>query len=395
VTDRLARLLDELEDAGHLTGAWRSAFEAVPRELFVPASAWFGDDEFLAISRQDEPERWLDEVYTDAPIVTQMDDGRTPFGPPGDSPTSSLSSPTIVARMLADSQIEPGMTVLEIGTGSGWNAALLASRVGGPNVYTVEIDPDVMAGARASLTDAGWAPTTILADGASRIAGIPQVDRVLATCSVFRVPYAWVQQTKPGGSILLPWRSLLLNGLLLRLHVADDGTASGRFGAPCSFMALRAQRRPLDGVEATEPAEEETTPLHDDEIFAELGARLAIAVLVPDCDRWIEWDNGVPEEHLDDLATGSWAVGVFPDDGPYVVRQGGPRRLWDEIVSAYHWWKNAGEPDADRFGVTVGPTTQTVWLDDPSHTLAVMANDDVSQVLADGGWRMHGGGCQA
>ncbi|MBP0454032.1 methyltransferase domain-containing protein [Kitasatospora sp. RG8] len=67
--------------------------------------------------------------------------------------------------MLADLQAEPGMRVLEQGTGTGSNAALLAHRLGDANVTTVEIDPQISAQARTALERAGYRPTAVCADG--------------------------------------------------------------------------------------------------------------------------------------------------------------------------------------------------------------------------------------
>ncbi|WP_141726977.1 methyltransferase domain-containing protein, partial [Streptomyces niveus] len=70
---------------------------------------------------------------------------------PGVVATSSASMPSVVAAMLRDLDVSDGMRVLEIGTGTGWNAALLAHRLGSGNVVSVEIDAEVVARARAAL----------------------------------------------------------------------------------------------------------------------------------------------------------------------------------------------------------------------------------------------------
>jgi protein-L-isoaspartate O-methyltransferase len=67
-------------------------------------------------------------------------------------------------------------------------------------------------------------------------------DRVIATCSVHTVPYAWVAQTRPGGVILTPWGSTFENSALLRLTVDQAGAAVGSVVDWATFMRLRAQR---------------------------------------------------------------------------------------------------------------------------------------------------------
>lgn len=90
-------------------------------------------------------------------MVTQVDDGAASAAVVTDVDyTSSTSMPSVVAEMLAALRVEPGMSVLEIGTGTGWNAALLAHRLGGANLTSVEIDPDIAGQARTALADAGY-----------------------------------------------------------------------------------------------------------------------------------------------------------------------------------------------------------------------------------------------
>jgi hypothetical protein len=98
------------------------------------------------------------------------------------------------------------MRVLEIGTGTGYNAALLACRLGARNITTIEIDPALTAHACHALTTAGYGEVSVVTgDGTHRHpAGVP-FDRVISTANVTRVPYAWMAQTRPGGQVLTPW----------------------------------------------------------------------------------------------------------------------------------------------------------------------------------------------
>lgn len=98
---------------------------------------------------------------------------------------------------------EPGMSVLEIGTDTGWNAALLAHQLGGANLTSVEIDPGIAAQARTALADAGYGAVT--GDGTLGHLSRAPYDRVISTACVYRVPYPWIAQTRPGGLIVTPW----------------------------------------------------------------------------------------------------------------------------------------------------------------------------------------------
>ncbi|MGH3929785.1 MAG: methyltransferase domain-containing protein [Pseudonocardiaceae bacterium] len=161
-------LADALCASGAVGRDWQDAFRGVPRQLFVPDAVWIGKrPPVRPVIRQDDPADWLELVHSDVPLVTQVDDGATAPGQPGTYPTSSISQPSLVAMMLARTQLAEGHRVLEIGTGTGYNAALLAHRLGPENVTTIEIDPVVADFARAALDRAGFgAVTVITGDGA-------------------------------------------------------------------------------------------------------------------------------------------------------------------------------------------------------------------------------------
>src|SRR5262249_12648785 len=147
---------------------------------------------------------WLDQVYADRVLVTQLDDDPTRWqvaretGPVFGVPTSSSSQPAIMAVMLAILDVAVGHRGLEIGTGTGYNAALLAHRLGSGNVHTVDIDPDLVESARKRLAYCGFTPTCVAGDGSAGHPAGALYDRVLATCAVARIPQAWLTQTVPG-----------------------------------------------------------------------------------------------------------------------------------------------------------------------------------------------------
>jgi len=144
--DARARMVAGLVATGALDETWRAAFEQVPRHLFIPEVIWLLDrragGRLRPLRRDDDQARWLELAYRDAPVDTQVDDGRPALGG-GWEVTSSASQPTVMAHMLAALDPQPGERILEIGTGTGYNAGLLAHRVGPENVTTIEIDPEV------------------------------------------------------------------------------------------------------------------------------------------------------------------------------------------------------------------------------------------------------------
>ncbi|WP_051791578.1 hypothetical protein [Amycolatopsis jejuensis] len=199
-------LIGELDAAGDLPAAFGPLLDAIPREQFIPDRAAV---DRVPIDRGTDPQAWLAAVYSDRSIVTQFDDGRTPWPDVDDRPTSSASQPSVVLGMLDALQVTEGLDILEIDTGTGYNAALLRHLVGPTgSVTTIDIDPDVTGHAAARLTAAGFGDVDVLTQGGAISAASGgegrSFDRVIATMAVplGRIPHAWVAQCRVGGQIL-------------------------------------------------------------------------------------------------------------------------------------------------------------------------------------------------
>ena len=368
-------MVEGLARRGELDERWQAAFTEVPRHEFIPELVWRqdrdagSDCDLVPLQRRDDPQRWLEGAYADAPVNTQVDDGH-PIGEAGcgREVTSSASMPAVVAQMLAALEAEPGMRVLEIGTGTGYNAALLAHRLGAPNIVSVEVDPGVAGHARQALAAAGFGAVTVVsADGAE--GHVPQApyDRVISTVAAAEVPYAWVAQTRPGGRVLTPWGTSYYPGGLLALTVHPDSTATGRIVGPASFMRLRAQRIPrysasriMRGDDTTTTS---TTDLHPWYVAGDVHAATAIGLRVPQCESLYHPESSEAGTlYLVDQWSGSWATLHVTTETPYEVRQSGERKLWDEVHSAHRWWLELGKPAVEAWRFTIDPGGQRIEL---------------------------------
>jgi protein-L-isoaspartate(D-aspartate) O-methyltransferase len=198
-----ARLARALHESGHTpSAAVQAAFLAVPRHLFVP-------------------ELDATAAYQDEALVIK-------YGADG-LPVSSSSQPAMMAIMLEQLQLKPGHRVLEIGTGTGYNAAVMAHIVGPRGaVVTVDIDADLIARAQASLAEAGYSPIhgpgrgevrAICADGGYGDPGDAPFDRVIVTVGAWDIPPAWLDQLGPGGRLVLP---LSVRGIQLSVSLERD-----------------------------------------------------------------------------------------------------------------------------------------------------------------------------
>ncbi|MDQ3579836.1 MAG: methyltransferase domain-containing protein, partial [Actinomycetota bacterium] len=145
---RAKSLADELVQSGALSDlGWYDAFATTPRHLFVPSFSV--DGRRFDGAESADVDRWLDAAYRDEALLTQTSQQR---------PTSSSSQPTIMAVMLSLLEATESHRVLEIGTGTGYNAALLTRRLGTERVTSIDIDPRLVDEARGRLTDLGGSP---------------------------------------------------------------------------------------------------------------------------------------------------------------------------------------------------------------------------------------------
>ncbi len=370
----IEQLAADLDAADAMPVAWRTAFLAVARHQFLPPQVWVDDERGTPqpLSRDHDPGRWLEWAYRNVPILTQFDDGQTTWPETdGELCTSSASKPELVLSMLTALDVHDGHKVLEIGTGTGYNAALLASRLGASNVITMEIDPGLADRARAALRAADLPVTVVTGDGTEgHPAGAPY-DRVIATAAVRvgEVPYSWVAQTRPGGVIVTPMRTDFGGSVpLMRFTIEDDRTATGTPVGRVGFMALRSQRTldwTPDHLDPEDPAAEVSiTTLKPWRVAENHHVRWAIGTRVPTC----VWEHQPPTDDrkhhllwLLDPVGGSWAVARYDDSpGPRQVRQYGPRRMWDEVEAAFRGWAAEGKPTLDRTQITITPNSQKV-----------------------------------
>ncbi|MEM6527963.1 MAG: methyltransferase domain-containing protein [Chloroflexota bacterium] len=213
-------LANILEQEGVLTDEnVAQAFRAVPRHVFLP-------------------EVDAETVYQNRAIYTATD---TLGGYTGGS-----DHPAQMARMLTIAELEPGHNVLEIGTGTGYNAALLQHIVGdNGNVTTLEINRDTHDRARDHLQriSVGSRINTVNADGAMGYSARSSYDRIISTVALWDVPPAWTRQLRPGGLIVAP---VYMDGLQFcaALEVADDDHLTARALHTCSFVEMQGMEAP-------------------------------------------------------------------------------------------------------------------------------------------------------
>lgn len=190
---------------------------------------------FRAVSRAPFlANRPLQEVYSDESVVTR-------WGSSG-LPLSSSTEPCLMATMLEQLGPRPGHRVLEIGAGTGYNAALLAHLVAiEGRVTTVDIDEAIVGEAHAGLARAGFEAVEVVhGDGWLGHARGAPYDRIEVTVGVWDISPHWVEQLERDALLLVP---LWLRGGL-QVSVAFErhgGVLRSVSTRPCGFMRLRGR----------------------------------------------------------------------------------------------------------------------------------------------------------
>ena len=186
----------------------RAALVAVPREQFIP-------------------EERRAAAYANRPVPIGY--GQT------------ISQPLIVAVMSELLAIEPGERVFELGTGSGYQAAILDAM--GAQVYSVEIIPELAQRARQTLDRLGHGDVhTRVGDGYFGWPEAAPFDAIVVTAAADHVPPPLLQQLKPGGRMLIPVGSRYATQKLVLISREADGTIRTREILPVTFVPLTGER---------------------------------------------------------------------------------------------------------------------------------------------------------
>lgn len=252
---RVARYLDayvaSLKGLGAIrTAAVAAAFERVPRHVFI--ERYFPPPFRTAVvaDQANPSEQVLAIAYSLDSVLTHVQD---------DLPISSASSPQLVATMLESAQLDRGMRVLEIGTGTGYDAALIAHLVGpSGRVVSVDLSAEVTEAARRGLTRGGGIPVeVVIGDGADGYAGGAPYDRIIVTVGCRTIARSWLRQLREDGLLLVPLEhaghhpvmALRRRGLELEGAISTVATfveAGGRLGERGSLARARLPMISMD-----------------------------------------------------------------------------------------------------------------------------------------------------
>ncbi|MFE5560025.1 protein-L-isoaspartate O-methyltransferase [Streptomyces sp. NPDC056544] len=360
----MKKLTGQLIAAGRIRSVQvANAFLSVPRHLFLsgfyPAA---GDDR---VQVQGEPPReLLDLAYSDSTVTTHRLGGGVGH--------SSSSQPSVMAEMLELLELRPGMRVLEIGAGTGYNSALISTITQTP-VITVEATRQVADEAAAAVAANGYGDLVRVVAGDGYLGwsdGAPY-DRIIVTCGIRGVAQTWFEQLAPDGFIIAP---IAHGGLhpLMRIENGADGPTCHAIAMADFIVAggplYEGGRHTPELREVTLPAAEAA---RDNSVPADLPAVGGYD------DLWFHLgarDGRTTKVHLPGSSSGAASCGLVTDDDTSAVliqrgttRLAGPagETLATAAAAAVEEWLALGRPKlADRSSPlrSAGRPSHPIWV---------------------------------
>ncbi|WNI29609.1 methyltransferase domain-containing protein [Streptomyces sp. ITFR-6] len=335
------RLADKVADPD---SRWLAMVASVPRHQLVPRW-WERDGEgdgsnWVLREGSSDPEGWMRAAYSDRSLVTKVGALHADHAQIGDRahgrPTSSATMPSLVVRMLRHGRLGDGLSVLDLGTGSGGLTAYAARRIGDQHVTSLDVDSHLTGAARERLAGLGIHPHFVTADATDHVPG--SYDRIVSTVGLpagtgLRPVLAALA---PGGRIATTLRRTCL---IVTGWKHANGEVVGRVeGDMAGFMVTRSgDDYPPEHVElfadawSTEGEQVSTGRYPVVDVANAWELRSMLELTVPGVE--------VVYEELDDQTRvaclvhpdGSWARASAEWTDPPEVHQSGPQKLWTAL----------------------------------------------------------------
>jgi len=359
------------DDASSLPESIRNALLTVRRHRFL--DGWFHLDfdgrqlayQHVDFDRNAPSDDHLAEVYSDQSLVTVHD---------GNFPTSSTSEPPLVANMLHLLDVHPGMRILEIGTGTGYNAALLAE-IGGKHarVITIEYQQSVAEQARRFLQEEGYDNVQVVhGDGFNGSQAETPFDRIVATVGCSDISPHWLEQLSTEGAMLIPIQHGFTHPLVhLTSDPADPLSARGRILGRSAFMKIQGaldwgnpwnsgpisafQEEPAWCRPLPESLQVPATCGHP----ASAGRHRSFCFYLSLCSRDLWYDNtgyGLADPTSESIVRltkqGIEGLGTGQENSDAL------EQLYQQFLSLHQTWTDLGSPDPSDYSLTFSPVNR-------------------------------------
>jgi len=350
-------LVEGLRQAGTIQSeSVAQAFLSIPREAFV--SSFFEQEKFVWTVHTPDgytPDAWIDAIYRDTALVTLIDERNYP--------ASSSSAPAAMAMMLEALVVRPGMRVLEIGTGTGYNAAVLAYLVGDPAlVTTIDVEEFLARSAQQALEAVIGPVRVLVGDGYHGVPLHAPYDRIIVTASASTIPATWYEQLASDGCLVMILQGSLQKSGLLVIKKQTNGCASGRFDPRyLCFMPMRSGPRASSSVRSLlqQPVVQRIVQENNEmatDLFGNADFHWFLQWAVPGmtmAKAKMKAKDGIsfiPFMTMVD-AQKSTIVQLYLRGSMWSGHERGHGGLWETMRQVYQEWMSLGKPDQSAYYV--------------------------------------------
>ncbi|MFI1885768.1 methyltransferase domain-containing protein [Streptomyces jumonjinensis] len=368
--DLARKLADSLEESEDLRSPhWRKALEETPRHLFVP-SYYLAQDgiptPWKLVSEVDGKE-WLEPIYTNRTLVTQFEGGGVELasGLRSGVPSSSSTQPGLVIRMLELLEVGETDHVLDLGTGTGYQTALIAHRLASSQqLVSADIDPALTSAAAGTLARLGHTPQLRAVDAMAEEWGCT-FDRIIASCALPRIGGSLRSAVREGGRLIA---NLFppLNHTLVVLDHQPNGCLEGRFhGDGGSFMTARTGTPPKASDSKGSAYSSGTTSIPQ-AAFDSYHFQFLLAAHLPGAELQYGSEGSATMRRLV-LPGGEWAEATYNGSKPPTWSEAGAEGVWETTERWWKWFNDHDQPTWDRFGLTITPEgSHVLWFEEPT-----------------------------
>nr|BBH85257.1 hypothetical protein KTC_00080 [Thermosporothrix sp. COM3] len=263
-----------------------------------------------------------------------------------------------MAGMIEALSLKKGMRVLEIGTGTGYNAALLALLTE-QEIRSLDIDAELVTQAQQRLRQGGYRVQVLVGDGHNGSPDGAPYDRIIATGAVHAIPAAWRDQLAEGGILVCHLQGSLATPLV-RLVKHTGYVAGTCLATPGFFLLLQhaptppwGQRLPWQAYDRLPVREEAHTTL---DLPALLQGDAAFRLFVECALPGLSLAYRFQQEHqrlLTCLRHGQTLLTFLPEPGGYLVQVRGTIPLWSHLLAASDAWHQQGKPSLHQYTVRI------------------------------------------
>ena len=343
------RLADEVTHRG---SPWRGAVAGTPRHVLVPR--WFDNTagDWALRDGQANEVAHLRAAYSDETLVTKVGGLHADDAKPDEHPVgllmSSSPAPSLVVRMLEHAKIFDGADVLDVGTGSGYSAGLLAHRLGN-GAKSIDVDGYLTRVAADRLGSMGLYPKVWPVDATEWIPG--SYDRIVSTgVAMPGIPQGWIKALRSGGRLVTVLQNTALILTADVLEPGEEWAAVGRI-EPDMAMFMPARHGPnypvrirddLADAARCEPGHVQIGKFPLVEVTAAWELMSLLEVTAPGIVHDYTETTGGRRIALMMHPDGSWARATTTGPGLPVVHQDGPRRLWNILDRLREDWLRQG-----------------------------------------------------